>query len=63
MALGRVKLLTENLSLGDFERAFLEWRSLLRHIVWAPDLEWERWRELKGAAAVMLDKTDRGQIA
>jgi hypothetical protein len=57
--LPRVKLLTENLSLGDFERAFVEWRSLLRHIVWAPDLEWERWRELKAAAAAMIERTDR----
>ena len=43
------KLLTESLRLGDIERAFIEWRSLLRHIAFAPDYPWERWLELKGA--------------
>jgi hypothetical protein len=36
--------------LGDLERALVEWRSLLRHIVLAPDYDWERWRALKAAA-------------
>jgi hypothetical protein len=53
----RAKLLTETLRLGDFERAFVEWRSLLRHIVWAPEYEWVRWRALKNAAAATLDRT------
>jgi superfamily II DNA/RNA helicase len=57
--LPRAKLLTENLKLGDFERAYMEWRSLLRHITWAPDLEWDRWRDLKTEAALMLERTDR----
>lgn len=35
---------------GDVERARLEWHSLMRHIVHAPDLDWPRWRELKRAA-------------
>ena len=34
-------------ALGDIERALMEWRSLLRHIVAAPDLEWDRWREIE----------------
>ncbi len=59
LGMARAKLLTENLRLGDFERAFIEWRSLLRHIVWAPDYEWDRWRELKSAAAAMLERTER----
>jgi predicted TIM-barrel fold metal-dependent hydrolase len=57
--LPRVKVLTEDLKLGDFERAFVEWRSLLRHITWAPDLAWERWRGLKAEAARMLERTER----
>jgi hypothetical protein len=44
------KLLTESLRLGDIERACVEWRSLLRHIAFAPDYDWERWLELKKAA-------------
>lgn len=53
----RQKLLTESLRPGDIERAVIEWRSLLRHIVWAPDYEWSRWRELKAAAAQHIDDT------
>jgi hypothetical protein len=55
--LPRSKLLTESLRVGDFERAFVEWRSLLRHIVWAPSHDWDRWCDLKNAAAAMLEQT------
>ena len=48
--ISKQKLLTESLRLGDIERAFIEWRSLLRHIAFAPDYAWDRWMELKGAA-------------
>lgn len=44
------QLLTERVSIGDIERAVLEWRSLIRHIAYAPDYPWDRWRELKAAA-------------
>jgi hypothetical protein len=47
-------LFTQDLRPGDVERARLEWQSLLRHIVHAPDLEWPRWRELKAAATRYL---------
>ena len=47
----RHKLLTESLRTGDIERGLIEWRSLLRHIVWAPEYDWPRWRELKTKAA------------
>jgi hypothetical protein len=53
----RAKLLNETLRAGDFERALIEWRSLLRHITWAPDYAWDRWRELRAAAARQLDAT------
>lgn len=53
----RSKLLTESLRAGDLERALIEWRSLLRHITWAPDLDWTRWRALRDAAAVQLENT------
>jgi hypothetical protein len=51
----RNRLLTESLRQGDLERALVEWRSLLRHIIWAPDYELERWRELKNAAGQRLE--------
>jgi hypothetical protein len=52
------KLLTEMLRPGDIERALVEWRSLLRHIVRAPDYEWNRWRELKKAAGRFIEEAD-----
>ena len=53
----RQKLLTEFLRSGDLERGLIEWRSLLRHIVWAPDFAWPRWRELRTAAAKFIEST------
>jgi hypothetical protein len=53
----RTRLLTESLRQGDIERALIEWRSLLRHITWAPDYDLARWRELKAAAHRMLERT------
>jgi superfamily II DNA/RNA helicase len=59
----RQKLLTESLRAGDIERGLIEWRSLLRHIVWAPDYEWDRWRELKRRAAQFIDATASPALA
>jgi superfamily II DNA/RNA helicase len=56
-ASGRYKITSESLRYGDIERAQMEWRSLLRHTAAAPDFEWERWRELKAAAAQQLSLT------
>lgn len=53
---GRYKLTSDTLRHGDVERALMEWRSLLRHLVAAPDLEWERWRALKTAAQELLGR-------
>jgi hypothetical protein len=53
----RYKVTSETLRHGDIERALIEWRSLLRHIVAAPDYEMERWRALKAAAADFADRT------
>ena len=53
----RYKITLESLRSGDVERALMEWRSLLRHIASAPDLEWSRWLEFKGAAAEFVDRT------
>jgi superfamily II DNA/RNA helicase len=54
---GRYKLTSDSLRHGDVERALAEWRSLLRHIAAAPDLDWERWRLLRAAAEHYLDST------
>ena len=51
------RLTSDSLRSGDIERALMEWRSLLRHIVHAPDLPWSRWRELKSAAQHYVEKT------
>ena len=59
----RHKLLTESLRPGDIERGLIEWRSLLRHIVWAPDYDWERWRELKTKAARFIESTESPALA
>ena len=46
----RHRLLNEALRAGDLERAVTEWRSLLAHIVAAPDYPWDRWQALQAAA-------------
>ena len=51
------KLTNELLRHGDIERALVEWRSILRHIVLAPADPLSRWTELKEAAEELLDKT------
>jgi hypothetical protein len=51
------KLTNELLRHGDIERALVEWRSILRHIVLAPAYPLSRWTELKTAAEELLDKT------
>ncbi len=50
------QFVNDTLRPGDIERAYLEWRSLLNHVIHAPDYEWTRWRELKAAAAAQLQK-------
>jgi hypothetical protein len=51
------RLTNDSLRVGDIERALMEWRSLLRHIVAAPDFEWDRWRELKSTAEHYVENT------
>jgi hypothetical protein len=51
------KLTNELLHHGDIERALVEWRSILRHIVIAPAYPLSRWTELKAAAKELVDKT------
>jgi superfamily II DNA/RNA helicase len=53
----RYRMTNESLRSGDIERALMEWRSLLRHIVGAPPLQWDRWRLLQTAAAYFIGST------
>ena len=43
-------------SQGDLARAYIEWLSLLRHIIHAPKHDWARWVALKKAAAIALEQ-------
>lgn len=54
----RTVLLSEELRAGDVERARLEWLSLLRHVIHAPDLDWARWREMQEKAARLVRASD-----
>jgi hypothetical protein len=47
------------LRIGDIERVRLEWRSLLQHIAHSPDLNWDRWLELKKAATGQVSRFPR----
>jgi superfamily II DNA/RNA helicase len=53
----RYRLTNETLRRGDIERALMEWRSLLQHIVGAPSLDWERWLALQKLAAHFIGNT------
>jgi superfamily II DNA/RNA helicase len=50
--------ITDLLGPGDIDRVIIEWRSLLRQISHAPDLEWQRWRDLRARARVILNETE-----
>jgi len=41
---------TDLLGAGDIDRIIIEWRSLLRQIAHAPELDWPRWRALQAMA-------------
>jgi hypothetical protein len=49
---------TDLLGAGDIDRMLIEWRSTLRQIAHAPDLDWPRWRELQERARALLADTE-----
>jgi superfamily II DNA/RNA helicase len=49
---------TDLLGAGDIDRVIIEWRSLLRQIAHAPDLDWPRWRALQRMAKAILRETE-----
>jgi superfamily II DNA/RNA helicase len=50
--------ITDLLGAGDIDRIIIEWRSLLRRIAHAPELDWTRWRELQAMARTLLNETE-----
>ncbi len=49
---------TEVLGAGDIDRVIIEWRSFLRQITHAPELEWDRWRDFQALAKSILQETE-----
>jgi len=53
---------TDLLGPGDIDRVIIEWRSLLRQIAHAPDLDWARWRALQAMAKTIMNETESPTI-
>jgi hypothetical protein len=49
---------TDLLGAGDIDRIIIEWRSLLRQISHAPELDLPRWRALQAMAKAILQETE-----
>lgn len=49
---------TDWLGDGDIDRVIIEWRSLMRQIAHAPELDWPRWRDLQYLAKSILHETE-----
>ncbi len=49
---------TDLLGAGDIDRIIIEWRSLMRRIAHAPELDLPRWSELQGMARTFLNETE-----
>ena len=49
---------TDWLGDGDIDRVIIEWRSLMRQIAHAPELDWQRWRDLQYLAQSILHETE-----
>ncbi|HUD47020.1 MAG TPA: DEAD/DEAH box helicase [Candidatus Baltobacteraceae bacterium] len=60
--LSKDRWITELLGTGDIDRVIIEWRSTLRQISHAPDLDWGRWRELQRRAREILNETESPTI-
>jgi len=50
--------ITDLVGAGDIDRVIIEWRSLLRQITHAPNLDWPRWRALQAMAKTILKETE-----
>jgi hypothetical protein len=50
--------ITDLLGTGDIDRIIIEWRSRLRQVSHAPDLDWARWREFQRLAKGLLAESE-----
>jgi superfamily II DNA/RNA helicase len=50
--------INELVGAGDIDRVIIEWRSLLRQIAHAPELDWPRWEGLQKIARTFLNETE-----
>jgi DEAD/DEAH box helicase/Helicase conserved C-terminal domain len=50
--------ITDLVGPGDIDRVIIEWRSLLRQIAHAPEMDWARWRALQAIAKTILRETE-----
>jgi hypothetical protein len=50
--------ITDLLGAGDIDRIIIEWRSQLRQIAHAPELDWPRWRAFQALAKSILHETE-----
>ena len=51
---GEGREMRQDIAEGDISRAYVEWLSLLRHIVHAPEHPWRRWQALQEEAGKVL---------
>lgn len=49
---------TEWLGTGDVDRVIIEWRSLLRQVTHAPELDWPRWEQFRQLARATVNETE-----
>lgn len=49
---------TDIAGIGDIDRLIIEWRSLLRQIAHAPELDWDRWQGFQKLARYYLNETE-----
>jgi hypothetical protein len=54
----KFRWVTTFLGVGDIDRMIIEWRSLLRQIAHAPELDWPRWTALQAMARGILRETE-----
>ncbi|MGI8965852.1 MAG: DEAD/DEAH box helicase, partial [Limisphaerales bacterium] len=50
--------ITELLGAGDIDRMIIEWRSMMRQISHAPELDWPRWKNFQALAKSILNETE-----
>lgn len=56
--LNKHRWITDLVGPGDIDRVIIEWRSLLRQIAHAPELDWPRWTALQAMAKSILNETE-----